>query len=66
MQLFAKKHTYLISYVIPNQNGDPNKLGFGNSTLVSRTKGRLLICNAIEGAKLVDKNAILMSISKVD
>lgn len=66
MRLFARKHRYLISYVIPNQDDNPDKLGFGNSTLISRSKGRLLICEAIEGARQVDKNAVLMSICKVD
>jgi len=66
MKIFSKKHTYLISYVIPNQYGDPNKLGFGNSTLYSSSKGLDLIDQAIEGAQRVDANAILMSICKVD
>ena len=66
MSLFAKKHKYLISYVIPNQHNNPNKLGFGNSTLTSKAKGLLLIDQAIEGAKKADPNAILMSICKVD
>lgn len=66
MSLFAKKYTYLISYVILNEDNISGILGFGNSTLFSKAKGRLLIDQAIEGAKQVDPNAILMSICKVD
>ena len=66
MRLFSKEHNYLVSYIIPEKQNNPNLLGFGNATLTTAVTGKTLISQAIECATSADPHAIVMSISKVD